>query len=496
MRAVGIARSVSLVALTAILFSPGLWLGAPLDAAVFVLAGVRIRDGYVPYKDLWDHKPPGAYLLNAMGQTVLPWLDPWLVSWLLTVVFTGAAILIVDRLLRLRLSPIVSFVGSLLCLAGMAVYPVALGGGATESFAILPLVAALWAIASSLPTWPRSALIGCLLGLACLLSMQALAAAVVLFAVTVAGGGMVGAARRVCAAIVGGAALPLAVIGWLAARGALGDAIDQIVTYNSAYRASADLSLEMVVVTLLLFGGLAVPVAITVARMARRPRAFDRVDWACLAWSGAFVAYIVFQGRIYLHYWILLLPPISLLAGSGLGWLVGQLKSPNRRLKTRAIGLVTASAFAFSISAMMASQLIWTTTKRASDLKIPTDETAAWVKASTPASATVFVWGDDPVLYLASDRDPYDRYVYEFPLTTAGYWSTDRTAMLLAVWTASPPPVVVESPSSAPMLRPPQAHADPRADDTLAPLRDFVRGHYRLAATFGDHDVYLLVSSG
>ena len=80
MRVWGFARPASLVVLTGILFSPGLIFGPWVDAAVFVLAGARIREGFVPSRDFWDHKPPGGYLLNALGQTVLPWIDPWLVS--------------------------------------------------------------------------------------------------------------------------------------------------------------------------------------------------------------------------------------------------------------------------------------------------------------------------------------------------------------------------------------------------------------------------------
>jgi hypothetical protein len=495
MRALGFARPVSLVALTAVLFSPGLWLGAQLDAAVFVLAGFRIRNGFMPYKDVWDHKPPGVYLLNALGQTILPWLDSWLVSWLLTVVFTVAAILILDALLRRRFSPVVAFLSSLLCLTGIGGYLVALGGGTTESFAILPLVVVLWAIASLQISWRVAILMGCLLGVACLLSLQALPAAAVLFVAIVPGRGSAsGAVRRALAVVVGGVALPLAVAGWLAAGGAAADAFDQIVTYNAAYRNAATGLPGMVAVSVLFLSCLAVPTAITAARMVRRPRAFDRVDWSCLAWSVMYSVYIGYQGRIFLHYLILLIPPIVFLAGSGMGWLVEGLKSSHLRVKRRAIGLVTATAVTFSISAVVASQFIGMTIETASEARVPQGDTAAWVKTNTPTAATVFVWGSDPGLYLVSERNPYDRYVYEFPLITAGYWSPDRTATLLLAWRASPPPVIVESPASVPMFRAPQNSTDPPPYDTLAPLRDFVRNHYRLVATFGDHDIYLLVS--
>src|ERR1035437_4614888 len=124
-----LARSVSLVGLTALVLSPGLWLGSSVDSALFVLAGVRIRDGYVPYRDLFDNKPPGLFILNAIGQVVMPWFDPWLVSWLLTVVFTAVTILVVDALLRRRLSRAAAFFLSVVCLIGIGSSGAAPGRG-------------------------------------------------------------------------------------------------------------------------------------------------------------------------------------------------------------------------------------------------------------------------------------------------------------------------------------------------------------------------------
>jgi len=146
-RALHVMRPLSLVAASVALLWPGTSLGPSIDAAVYVLAGSRVRDGIMPYRGLWDSKPPGSFVLNALGQALLPWLEPWLVSWLLTVVFTGTAILLIYDLLCRHLSAGASWGWSLVGCVAMACYPVASGGGLTESFAVLPIVAALWGIA-------------------------------------------------------------------------------------------------------------------------------------------------------------------------------------------------------------------------------------------------------------------------------------------------------------------------------------------------------------
>jgi hypothetical protein len=110
------------------------------------------------------------------------------------------------------------------------------------------------------------------------------------------------------------------------------------------------------------------------------------------------------------------------------------------------------------------------------------------------------VWGYEPSLFLSAGRAPNDQYVDVFALESGRYWSANRTADLLATWTASPPAVVVESPSSVPMFRQPSGVDGGGAPDALEPLRDFVASHYRLAASFGKadnfDDVYIYVPSG
>jgi hypothetical protein len=497
--ALRLLRPLSLVSASTILLWPGVALGPATDAAVFVLAGSRIRDGAMPHRDLWDSKPPGSYLLNALGQTVLPWLDPWLVAWLLTAVFAGASVLLIDYLLRRRLSSARSWAWSLVACVAIASYPVAAGGGLTESFAVLPLLAALCALAVWPRKWATMAVVGCLLGCACLISLQCLPAAACLgLAAVWSGGQLRSRVGRAVALVAGALPVPLVVLGWLLIGGAVGDAVDQIVVFNLADKEWGGQLLLLLPIALLLMGCFAVPTGVAAATLLRRPRSGDWVDWVCVAWSATYAAYIVYQGRIFLHFLILIAPPLVLLASLGVDELVVWIRSPKPSVRRFATGLVTATALSLVVSASATVQLSALVLSQAGTKERLVNTTEAWIRSATPDSATMFVWGSEAVLYLGAERTPADRVVDNFPIVAVRYWTADRTEALLRRWQASPPAIIVEGSSTTPLFRPATSAPESGGPDTVAPLRDFVRANYRLTASFGDSeqfaDIYILTS--
>src|SRR5262245_997230 len=42
------------------------------DSGVFLYMGWRLLSGDIPYQDVWDHKPPLIYFVDALGLTLTP----------------------------------------------------------------------------------------------------------------------------------------------------------------------------------------------------------------------------------------------------------------------------------------------------------------------------------------------------------------------------------------------------------------------------------------
>lgn len=469
----------------AALLAPGLAVGPSLDAAVFAEVAHRARDGATLYVGVWDHKPPGIYLLLTAAQAALPFLTPWIVSWLLSVIATaGTATLLFGICRRLGISPVACWLAAISALLVMGQYLVALGGGLTEPLAALLLATALGlaleARPESAPT--RAAAAGAQLSLAMLLSVQAAPAVVPIAWLVITGRS--NATRKLTWFVIGAVLPLLAVVAWLAAAGSLEGAIDAVVRYTGAYRAvaaaaGATLAGPVMAWTLLALLFLVIPAAMGLVEARHRGGLSRDLAHACVAWILLALASFLVQGRLFSHYVIPLAMPLAVLAAFGVERVRALARPQRRRLLLPVIATCVISALAAGVAGAMELNLVAPDHDRSV-------AAARVIRDQSAESDRIWVWGNEPQLYLDSDRSSTTAYPYLYALVTPGYTTAAQVDATLESLEADPPAFIVDAGSSAPgmpgfqpLLIPRPLASDGRDLDLLDPLRDFIRSGYR-----------------
>ena len=469
---VGVA---AIAALSLVLHAPGLAEGPTLDAAVFTVVADGLRQGALPYRDLWDHKPPGIYVLFAAAQTLLPFADPWAAVWAFSVAVT-AGIGIVVMFLTARLGPAPSVFWALVAVFYVGVYPVALGGGQTEPAATLLAVLALAAATISRPT-----LAGLLVGVGIIVSFQVAAAGFGILVAVALEAARRSRVRAVALYVGGSLALPgLAVVAAFAV-GIAEPAISAVFTYNGAYSGLNRSELMVVVlgVHAVLMVLLATPLLVfglpTAARAVRRFE--DPLTAGASLWFAGWVLLVVLQGRLEPHYFVVAAPALVLLAAHR-----RLARAATGRLGFATAGLLVATTIVMAAAGLSPLLSRYSASWNDTSMKAAT----AVLRSRVPAGGSLFVWGNEPELYLASGLRPATPYVYVLPLMTPGYVDRARIEKMIEDLERSRPAFIVDAGSAAPgepgivpLLVQRQVLADAgREVDMIEPLRSFVRGHY------------------
>lgn len=108
------------------------------DSAIFLTIGKAIAQGKVPYIDVFDHKGPVIFWINALSQTIAAGTQS---AWILEILFLWASLMVTDQIARC-LGMRQGWVLQLLYVAMMAVWID--GGNYTEEYCNLFTLLAFW----------------------------------------------------------------------------------------------------------------------------------------------------------------------------------------------------------------------------------------------------------------------------------------------------------------------------------------------------------------
>jgi dolichyl-phosphate-mannose-protein mannosyltransferase len=405
------------------------------DAGVFFYAAQRLLAGGAPYRDIWDHKPPGVYFVDAVGLLI----DGRTGVWLVQLAFLVAAALLGYRALRREFGQTAALVGSLAWLVALPRLFLEYGQTSFVEFYALPLqFGALVLLREIRPlTTARAVAIGVLGGAAFLLK-PTLVGIWIAIALVVLLHRRRHALVPVVAIAVGGLVSLAIVVAWAAASGVLNEMIDQAVIYNRAYSAFAPLSERVDSVLsglrLTLPSGLAV-VAVGAWLYAVMTRRFAPPLLGVALAAFPIELALSTWGRGYHYYFIAWLPSMAVLAAFAV--------SEWQRIASARIArpMLVLAVLAMSVlPAFLVTRLAFTT----DDGRFRS--AAAYVASNSHPSDTVLIWGSHAeVLFLAERRSP-TRYVYQYAaLSTRGYATVIRVNEFLLDLQRARPALILDA---------------------------------------------------
>jgi len=485
----------------------------PSDAQLFAYIGLKWTQGYIPYVDIWDHKPPGIFAVNGVACILVP--KSFTVLAFLEGVFILGCIGTVYGLTRQWQLPWPA--------PALATTAVAIGanlivynehGNLPEVYMLWPTAMSMYCFGKAAPTFqgPWVVLAGVSAGAATLFKPTGLApllAQTAWLLLLWAMGRSLSGRQLLASALTNGAGV---LIAWLPAalyfwqHGAIGELVHASILYNVRYGLASQATGGQGLLTPFTLASTLQPLAslivtigigigLTVARvLAPRHDAEPNATagratcaWWLLAllWVGADLAGALAGGRNYRHYFLPLTSSLAVAAACTYGVLIAPRP---REAQARGIKLVI---FALIIGPLLIVQaadvgqvLRWVLRPTERPGISPWQVVAHQLTGIKRPGDMLFTWDYFPGIYLATEMNSPSRHMdthnmYDFPAAHEQYGTE--------IWQAlrrEPPTFILDgwtTPSDEPL----------RARDPLyVQFRAWLEVHYVLIGTADGLKVY------
>jgi hypothetical protein len=403
------------------------------DSGVFLYMGWRLLNGDVPYRDIWDHKPPLIYFVDALGIALTP--DSLWGIWAIRFLFVFFSLFFIYKLLDHEFGIYAALAGSVILTSGLLT--ILEKGNVTEEYALVLQAAALWLFVHA---WKRnfplrsSFWIGILGGLAFNFKQTTIG-------IWVTFGFFLLAIRLIqkkpvfkdLLALLGGWLLPsIVIVLYLAGQGAFIDFWEQAFLYNFVYIGKHEGIRRLIpvfikgfaylqngwVLYLAIVGWLAALVYAWIQRHDLLVKAHPLVMIA-LANLPIEVFFITISGRSILHYYLTPLPVMSILAGS-LAYTLPVLVEKIRQIDVpNLMPWAPATVLAFVLLGQL-GQIVYYPTY----VRVLRDNDYArvieYVANNTDEGDQVLLIGAESVVNFLARRESPTRYVYQYPLALLG----------------------------------------------------------------------------
>ena len=402
------------------------------DSGVFLYVGWRFLNGEIPYRDVWDHKPPLIYFVDALGLSLTPH-SLWGV-WLLQVVFIFFTLLLVYKLLDRAFGIYAALVGTVLLTSGLLT--ILEKGNVTEEYALFFQAWCFWLFVSA---WKKdfpirsSFWVGVLGGLAFNFKQTTVGIlvtyALILLIVRILQRKFL--FRDFLALLAGWLTPSVLLVAYLASQNALIDFWEQAFLYNFVYIGTHEGIRRLIpvffkgflylqngwVLYLSIFGWLA---GITYAWLKRKHFAeVEPLILIALLDLPIEIIFITISGRSILHYYLTPLPVMAIMVGT-LVWTVPFLISSLTRTKPQILQRWSPVAVLGFVFLAQFGQISY----YPQYIRVLSDNDYTpvinYVAQNTGKDDQVLLIGAESVVNFLTRRKAPTRYVYQYPLALLG----------------------------------------------------------------------------
>lgn len=478
------------------------------DSGLFLYIGEKLLTGQIPYRDIWDHKGPVIYFIDALGLTLgggSRW-GLWAIE--LACLYLSALLSHTILLKRYGYGPAL-----ITTLAWLCSIPLVLeGGNFTEEFA-LPLQFLALYIYLTLDggnTKSRASIlhlsaIGVLAALTFFLRPNNIgifiAIAISILAVGVEGRQPGRAVLELGQMLIGFALVAIPLVIYLALNDALFDFVDAAFLYNAVYASSSFedrllgsfagfLALGPTGLSLLALGGWLGAMFETLRWGRFQQLTSDRTLSVGLVAFPLEVVLSSLSGRTFAHYYLPWIAASSLLVG----WLIhriGTFGQQSTTPPTQAVPSRRYMAFGIVLLVVILSQVYFTM------IRLPWEQTARTagivreLKPMLGNGTSLLVWGAEAEIHNLTRVPSPGRFVYQYPLFTCGYAKPEHIAEFIDNL-ATAKPLILDTSSTNPNISPldPQARKNWVPNNKSCPspeletLYSYVNTNYECTKTF------------
>jgi hypothetical protein len=475
-----------------------------IDSGVFFYAGQVIARGGAPYVDVWEHKGPLLFLLNALGYSLLPGISGvYLLEGTLVAGALLASLYVWQRYIDYWYA---SLIGILFVISYLLVFD---RGNYSETWQVpFNLLAysllAGWilarrGIAAVGPSTRDTAfLIGVAGGVAAMirvsngLGVATAACILILFATR----------ERLQAAVwvaAGGLLVVLPVMGYVVAAGAFSPMIEQYLGYNFAYVGGNDgLAQRLSLISSFSPRMWQLPLwyVLPIAVLVLSSRAGGPTAPGALALLALVVLAdglgVLSAGRDYTHYLIMLVPALAV--ASTLVFVGVSVEPPRLSLKSCLVILPLVAVMLYPNLQRLKAQGDRIYEGALANPRSAEAQVVAFIEAHTAPDDPVLAYGWSPGLPALADRSAPSRYSYLTPLLNRNIDGSEMVDGLFADILDNVPALVVTGHNTCPLelesCGPPDEHSVPESE-RLDRLRAWIVENYHRREVFEPYEIWV-----